>query len=328
MSKKIILDVRGLPEKIEALARRLGITDFIGPRGEGINLVENPEEATPSSILITRIETPEDVNKIVETAKKGVKKILVDTKDWRVIPIENIIAELQDYDVELYARAEDPREAEMLSGILEKGVDGIILKVSDADELLKAYELIAPTPEISLRSARVVGAELVGVGDRVCIDTSSMLRVGEGCLVGNTSQFLFLVHSESIETGYVAARPFRVNAGGVHAYTLLPNGRTKYLAELKAGDDVLIVNWDGKSRRAVVGRSKIERRPLILVKARAGDNEGSILLQYAETIRLVKPGGEPVSVTELGVGDDVLVYLAEAKARHYGVAVNEFIIEK
>lgn len=328
MSKKIILDVRELPEKTEALARRLGITDFIGPRGEGINLVENPEEATPSSILITRIESPEDVNKIVETAKKGVKKILVDTKDWRVIPIENVIAELQDYDVELYAKAEDPREAEMLSGILEKGVDGIILKVSDADELLKAYELIAPTPEISLRSARVVGVELAGVGDRVCIDTSSMLRVGEGCLVGNTSQFLFLVHSESIETGYVAARPFRVNAGGVHAYTLLPNGRTKYLAELKAGDDVLIVNWDGKSRRAVVGRSKIERRPLILVKARAGDHEGSMLLQYAETIRLVRPGGEPVSVTELGVGDDVLVYLTEAKARHYGVAVNEFIIEK
>ena len=67
----------------------------------------------------------------------------------------------------------------------------------------------------------------------------------------------------------VAARPFRVNAGAVHAYVLLPEGKTKYLSELKAGDEVLVVRHDGATSVAYVGRNKIERRPLMLVEAEA-----------------------------------------------------------
>jgi 3-dehydroquinate synthase II len=43
------------------------------------------------------------------------------------------------------------------------------------------------------------------------------MTLGEGMLVGSQSFALFLVHSESEESPYVAARPFRVNAGGVYA---------------------------------------------------------------------------------------------------------------
>ena len=50
-------------------------------------------------------------------------------------------------------------------------------------------------------------------------------------LVGNSSSGLFLIHAETIESGYVAARPFRVNAGPVHAYVYLPEGATKYLSD-------------------------------------------------------------------------------------------------
>jgi hypothetical protein len=41
---------------------------------------------------------------------------------------------------------------------------------------------------------------------------------GEGMLVGNFARALFLVHSECAESSYIASRPFRVNAGAVHAY--------------------------------------------------------------------------------------------------------------
>lgn len=94
-----------------------------------------------------------------------------------------------------------------------------------------------------------------------------MMDVGEGMLVGSYSQGLFLVHSESLESEYVASRPFRVNAGPVQAYVMIPGGRTKYLSELETGDEVLIVDRNGRSRTAVVGRVKIEKRPLILVEA-------------------------------------------------------------
>ena len=56
------------------------------------------------------------------------------------------------------------------------------------------------------------------MGDRVCVDTCANMGLGEGMLVGNSSGGLFLVHAESLENPYVAPRPFRVNAGPVHAY--------------------------------------------------------------------------------------------------------------
>ncbi len=71
------------------------------------------------------------------------------------------------------------------------------------------------------------------MGDRVCLDTVSNMVPGEGMLVGNAGSGFFLVHSESLENPYVAARPFRVNAGAVHAYLYLPEGKTKYLSEVE-----------------------------------------------------------------------------------------------
>ncbi len=60
-----------------------------------------------------------------------------------------------------------------------------------------------------------------GIGDRVCIDTCSLMTPGEGMLIGNQSGGLFLIQSEAEESPYVASRPFRVNAGAVHEYVLV-----------------------------------------------------------------------------------------------------------
>jgi 3-dehydroquinate synthase II len=152
------------------------------------------------------------------------------------------------------------------------------------------------------------------------------MKPGEGILVGSQSGGLFLIHSESLESGYVAARPFRVNAGPVHAYALCPGGKTKYLSELQAGDEVLVVGQEGHARRAVVGRVKIETRPLVLLRARLGDKELATVLQNAETIRLVTPQGAK-SVAELRPGDKVVVR-TEDLGRHFGMAVKETVVER
>lgn len=78
--------------------------------------------------------------------------------------------------------------------------------------------------------------------------------------------------------------------------------KTKYLCELKAGDEVEIVRFDGKVRKSYVGRIKIERRPLILLVAEANGETGSVILQNAETIKLVNPEGEHLSVSEIKEG--------------------------
>jgi len=165
------------------------------------------------------------------------------------------------------------------------------------------------------------------MGDRVCVDTCANMGLGEGMLVGNSSGGLFLVHAESLENPYVAPRPFRVNAGPVHAYIRVVGGKTRYLGELAAGDEVLIVNHLGRTWPAVVGRVKVERRPLMLVAAQAGGQEITAILQNAETIRLTRPNGEAVSIVTLQPGDEVQVALEES-GRHFGHKIQETILEK
>ena len=250
--------------------------------------------------------------------------VIVRTGDWTVIPLENLVAQSD----QIIAAVTTADEAAVALNVLERGVAGILLATGDPAEIRRASGVIAGSgAEVALIPFEVTRIAPVGMGDRVCVDTCSLLADGEGMLVGNTSSAFLLVHPETLENPYVAPRPFRVNAGAVHAYTLLPDGKTAYLADLAVGDRVLIAEHTGATHEAVVGRVKIERRPLLLVEAKAGDARVSLVLQNAETIRLVAEDGRPVSVVDLAVGDRVLGSVAEG-GRHFGVAVAETILEK
>lgn len=252
------------------------------------------------------------------------KTLFLRMKDWTIIPLENLIAQRGNLMVEV-ADAESARTA---VGVLEKGVDGVVLAGRDPAEVRKTVSLVRGIGEtVSLGTATVTDVQTLGMGDRVCVDTCTNMEPGEGMLVGNTTEGFLLVHSESIENPYVAARPFRVNAGGVHAYVASPGGKTRYLSELKAGDPVLIASHDGRTQVGYVGRCKVERRPMLLVKAEIGDKEIGLVLQNAETIRLTAPDGSPVSVATLKRGDEVLGHLMGG-GRHFGMKVEETLHEK
>lgn len=68
-------------------------------------------------------------------------------------------------------------------------------------------------------------------------------------------------------------------------------GRTAYLSELHTASQVMVVDVHGQSRTVVVGRVKIESRPLLLVEVELDKQRHSVLLQNAETVCLVAPGG-------------------------------------
>ena len=252
------------------------------------------------------------------------KTLLLRMADWTVIPLENLIAQRGKLMVEV-ADAEAARTA---VGILEKGVDGVVLATRDAGEVRKTVRLVRELAEsVELEPATVTEIAQLGMGDRVCIDTCTSMVPGQGMLIGNTTEGFFLVHSESIENPYVDARPFRVNAGAVHAYTVVPGGKTRYLSDLKAGEPVLIVGHEGDAQVGYVGRCKVERRPLLLVKAEVGGTEIGLVLQNAETIRLTAPGGAPVSVAVLKPGDPILAHRMGG-ARHFGMKVEETLRER
>jgi len=252
-------------------------------------------------------------------------------RDWKVIPLENLIAELHPTGVKILAGVKDADEARVAVEALEIGADGVLLDPRErgAGEIRKvceAFERLA-AEKLELVPARIVTTRPVGMGDRVCVDTTSLMALGEGMLVGSQSNGLFLVHSESLVSEYVEPRPFRVNAGAVHAYIRLPGGKTKYLSELRAGDEVQIVNAGGETRIGVVGRVKVERRPLLLVEAESGGQVYKALLQNAETINLVGKDGKPISVAKLKPGDEVLVCIERA-GRHFGIRVAETVVER
>jgi 3-dehydroquinate synthase class II len=129
----------------------------------------------------------------------------------------------------------------------------------------------------------------------------------------------------------------------VHAYTSVPDGHTKYLSELRSGDEVIVYDANGIRRTALVGRVKIERRPLVLIRAEGhGGEEYAILLQNAETVKLVGPNTDivanngstagfktwkSISVAEMRPGDEVYVSV-QAAARHTGIPIEEMILER
>lgn len=255
--------------------------------------------------------------------------VIIDFDDWKIIPLENIIASLQASKVEIFAIATSTKEVETLFNILELGVDGVLISPLSGNDISKVNKMITSST-LQIKVAQIVEIVDVGMGERVCIDTVSMLDYGEGMLVGNRSNFLFLVHNESVGSSFTSPRPFRVNAGAVHCYTLVPDGNTKYLSELESGSQVLIVDSQGNSRSVIVGRSKIESRPLRLFKASISEKEfGSIIVQNAETIRFLDEKGNLIPVTHAKPGDQILVYSIEPTGRHFGMQVSdEYILEK
>jgi len=257
-------------------------------------------------------------------AIKDKKFVIVETSDWTVIPLENLVAQSD----RIIAKVKNEKEADLALTVLERGTAGILLATQDVSVVKAvAKKMKAGAGQVNLVPFTVTAIIPVGMGDRVCVDTCSMLEDGQGMLMGNTSSSMLLVHAETLENPYVAPRPFRVNAGAVHAYILLPDGKTAYLSDLAIGGKVLVADEKGHARTAVIGRTKIERRPLLLVEAESGTTKTSLILQNAETIRLVGEDGGAISVVHLKAGDRVMGCILEG-GRHFGIAVKETIIEK
>ena len=313
---------------------------IVGKDGEGDGTVDLPsdyagsadlsalrrEEEIPMGGYVRILDT--EYEAFAEEVAREAEYTLIVGSDWKIIPLENLIARIGE-ETELVAGVQTAEEARTAYETLELGADAVLLDTDDHDEIRKTVEVRDEMGRetLDLEYAEVTTVEQTGSADRVCIDTGSLMDHDEGMLVGSMSRGLFFVHAETAESPYVASRPFRVNAGAVHAYVRSPGGETSYLSELKSGDEVQIVDTNGNTREALVGRSKIEKRPMFRVQAETEDGDRiETLIQNAETVKVHTQDGR-TAVTDLEAGDEILVYY-EDTARHFGEAVEESIIEK
>lgn len=320
ITKAIELGVDGIlvdKEKIEQV-KKLGIIKIISDSNKAdLKLGKDIKE-----IMICSKEDEEKIAKI-----KGKIPVIIKNKDWTIIPLENLISKTSNLIQTVY----NSNQAKTALSTLEKGADGILLNTDDIDELVKTSEIIKTFNliKIELKKFKIKEVLPLGLGDRVCIDTTTILKDSEGLLIGDKGNAFFLVFNENLPSEYADARPFRINAGAVHSYILMPDFTTKYLVELEKKDEILVVNHKGESKIVNIGRLKIEKRPLVLVKAESEGEIASIILQNAETIRLTSKKGEPISITSLKKQDEVLGYIIKENiGRHFGIKIKEDIIEK
>jgi 3-dehydroquinate synthase II len=327
--KKVLFRCVPYDKDAVTLALESGVDGLVVPAGhvqEVASLARCTVVADEDMPCILLQEKADEEN-VARMLQQGRSVILA--RGWEIIPVENLLA-VSDNVVAEVASLE---EARLAAGILERGVSAVAVSARGVEELKDIVkELKLSQGMLELVPATVTAVSAAGLGHRVCVDTMSLMRTGQGMLVGNSSAFTFLVNAETEHNEYVAARPFRVNAGAVHAYAVMPGDRTTYLEELSAGTEVLVVDHTGATGIATVGRVKVEVRPMLLVRARVQGpdgqcTEGAVFLQNAETIRLVRTDGTPVSVVALKEGDEILVR-TDAAGRHFGMRISEEIREE
>ncbi|MBU1229120.1 MAG: 3-dehydroquinate synthase II family protein [Proteobacteria bacterium] len=326
--KKIIFKAIPFQKKLVTLALESGVDAILteAAKADAVRALGRVEVLTPEDLPTLPLASKADEEAAVALLRTGQAVAL--EKGWEIIPVENILAQAENLALE----CESLDRAVLAAGILERGADAIVVLPEAAGDLKAIVaELKLSQGSIELQRAVVTAIEPAGLGHRVCVDTISMLRRGQGMLVGNSSAFTFLVHAETESNPYVAARPFRVNAGAVHAYAALPGDKTCYLEELSAGREVLIVGADGQTSLATVGRVKVEVRPMLKITAKvlAADGaevSGQVFLQNAETIRVTGIDGTPISVVNLKPGDEILCR-TDVAGRHFGMRIREDIKE-
>ena len=250
--------------------------------------------------------------------------ILVRCSDWTMIPLENIVAAAAGSGTRIAAAISQTVDLSGAAFALQHGVDALLLHADEelwnaAEEISGERDLVQPESgkvTESLVLANITNIESGGVGERICVDLTERLSDGEGMLIGSSANALVLIHGETIPSEFVPSRPFRVNAGAVHAYCLMANGSTKYLSELTSGDQVAIANVSGETRSATIGRLKIERRPFLLIRFDCDNQSAQVLVQQAETVRFINEEGN-ISVTSIQDGDKIAVRLSSGM-RHIG----------
>ena len=262
-------------------------------------------------------------------AEGSVDVLLVRLRDDTNIPLELLLAEAQRDSTRVVKEVAAAEDALVTAGVLENGPSGVLFRTEDMAQIseLSRSLMNAEQSALPIVEAEVTAATHVGMGYRGCVDTTSILAQDEGMVVGSTSEGGILVCAEVHHLPYMNLRPFRVNAGAVHSYVWGPD-RTEYLTDLRAASGVLGVTADGAARPLVVGRVKIEVRPLRLIEAvTSTGTELNVFLQDDWHVRVFGADKLPKNLTDIRPGDRLLAHECEP-GRHTGIKIRETIEER
>ncbi len=125
--------------------------------------------------------------------------LLLEFKDPTNIPLELVLAKTQATNTRVFKKVRFAQDGEVSLMTMEKGSDGILLVTASLADIValngayRKYNIVS----LDLRPAIVKRIEHAGMGDRVCIDTTSELFKDEGMILGSTSSGGLMVCSET-----------------------------------------------------------------------------------------------------------------------------------
>ena len=113
-------------------------SDIINLTNDNLNEVNITEK-----IFRICISDKETENLTVKAAELGANYLIISCENWRVIPLENLIARVKGKS-KLIAEVTNAEEAKVALETLELGTDGVLLKTSDPEEILKTVAIVKP----------------------------------------------------------------------------------------------------------------------------------------------------------------------------------------
>jgi len=374
------------PEELRAVASKKQRVAFVVDERELVGLERDTWVMTPSEelrarasaaghhagLLLEVADLEAGLPRGVAVCERGDDFVVVDIEHATYIPYELLLAKTERHSTRILRSVpikgldgvvDDIHQSLNAFATLERGV-GVLFRTREpaAIESLSRNVAHGQTALMPLVGATVVEVLHTGLGHRVCVDTTSMMTAEEGMLVGSTGWGGIFVCSENHYLPHMNLREFRVNAGAVHSYVWGPNDQILYLSEMRAGVEVLALDVHGNCRPVTVGRAKIERRPLLCIRARVAledvpaDTQRAIELAREAVLR-VTPAGERVTSEPhdcvhinafvqndwhvrimgadgkirhsslLSPGDEIMAHV-DVPGRHTGLKVTENILEK
>ena len=247
--KQFWVDIRPWNKEIATTAIESGADALVVDKADDVRRLGRITTIAPDGDLKIGTDVAECTitDKKSENAAAGIKDkkfVIVTTSDWTVIPLENLVAQSD----RIIAKVRNLKEAELASPSWNGACPGSCSrqKTRPSCGQLHSWSRLRPGRSASSRSRSRRSRRSAWATGSAWIPARCS-RTAKGMLMGNTSSAMLLVHAETLENPYVAPRPFRVNAGAVHAYILLPDGKTAYLSDLAIGGQVLVTDATGNS---------------------------------------------------------------------------------
>jgi 3-dehydroquinate synthase II len=169
------LVIAALESGAEAVVVPDGSSEKIGHLGRIKTVAKDGDIRPGVDVVFVDIAGKQDEDKAARVAPG--KVVVLRMLDWTIIPIENLLARRGK---NIIVQVVNSEQARLMIGILEKGVDGVLLNSTDINEIKKTAEILQGVGDkIELVAATITTVKQLGMGDRSCLDTSSAIpRLG------------------------------------------------------------------------------------------------------------------------------------------------------